>query len=71
MKTKPARFLRIAIIRTQRTDLPCAACGMFRTEFAILPASAREPMEDEEADTNTFVGVHRDCIEKLYFKRGS
>lgn len=61
------RFLRIEIIPTRRTDLPCAGCGCFRTEFAIVPVTASEPPRDADAHA----GVHRACIDNLHMKRGS
>lgn len=63
-----ARFLRVAYVPTKRTDLPCASCGNFRTDFAILPAGAAE---QDEPDQHAHVGVHRACIDNLHSKRGT
>jgi hypothetical protein len=53
------RNVKIALERVTRTDLMCAACGSFRTEWAIVP----NPMVGgvEEA----MVGVHTKCIDSL------
>jgi hypothetical protein len=45
------QFLRVALVKTSRTDLPCIACGRFRTEFAIVAPG--------KGDESAHVGVHR------------
>jgi hypothetical protein len=53
--------IKITIAKTRRTDLPCACCGGFRTEFAVIGNGS--------TDEDAHAGVHRACIAKLHTKR--
>jgi hypothetical protein len=50
-------FVRVALLRTKRTDLVCIACGRFRTELAIAVGDA--------GDDKSEAGLHRACVERV------
>lgn len=48
------KTLTVRLIQSKRTDLPCIACGGFRTDAAVvLPG-----MPEEDAQT----GIHKQCL---------
>lgn len=55
-------FVRVALLRTKRTDLVCIACGRFRTELAIAVGDA--------GDEKSEAGVHRACVELVETRGG-
>lgn len=52
--------IKIALERVTRTDLICIACGMFRTEWGVVPAAG--DIEDAVA------GCHTKCIDTLHVR---
>jgi hypothetical protein len=57
--------MRVQLVATRRTDLPCAFCGRFRTELAIVPVDG--DASRETADSH--VGVHKACVEHVHLRR--
>ena len=52
MKRRPAQTIRVRLVPTERSDLVCLACGMFRTQYAVL----------SQASGGAQVGCHAGCI---------
>jgi hypothetical protein len=46
------KTIKIEIVPTDRTDLLCIRCGMFRTDYAVQPSPGAEQ----------HVGVHAACL---------
>ena len=62
MKMK-RKLVKVAIERTDRTDLICVSCGNFRTEWALLPV-ATETLANGKYEPQA--GVHTMCIAILH-----
>jgi hypothetical protein len=59
------KYLRVPIVKAEhRTDLLCVVCGLFGSDWAIVPPA--EPDEDASS-----AGVHKKCLGKLESKRGA
>ena len=58
--TARRKLMKIALEKVSRTDLICIACGMFRTEWAIVPNSA----DPEDA----VAGLHSKCIDAIHVR---
>jgi hypothetical protein len=64
MKPK-TKFMKVSLIRVERTDLICVGCGRFRTEWAILPLQ----LDAQDIDNEPIAGVHTKCIPGLHVRR--
>ena len=53
------KSIRLALTKTDRTDLMCVCCGGFRTEFAAHGPDSSNPQ----------VGIHKRCAKNLVRKR--
>jgi hypothetical protein len=65
--TKPSKTLtprstalRLLVRRTRRTDLPCAACGGFRTDLEVVV---------DRGDGEAQVGLHKQCVDRVRARR--
>lgn len=56
------KLVKIALERITRTDLICASCGGFRTEWAILPGV-------NSLDSEPMAGLHTKCIDSIHVRK--